>query len=54
MGRCWHAAERYAEAIDAFERIEISAFQVNVYMAACYHPLDRRDRAKLYRDRTLQ
>jgi len=54
MGRCWHAAERYAEAIDAFERIEIAPFWVNVYMAACYHQLDRFDKAKLHRDRTLE
>lgn len=54
MGRCWHVAERYPEAIDAFERIEIPPFWVNFYLAACYQQLGRSDKAKLHRDRTLE
>ena len=54
MGRCRHVAERYPEAIDAFERIEIPPFWVNAYLAACYQQLGRTDKAKLHRDRTLE
>ncbi len=54
MGRCWHVAERFAEAVDAFERIEMPPFWVNAYLAACNQQLGRIDRAKLHRDRALE
>lgn len=54
MGRCWHAMGRYADAVDAFERIEIPPFWVNAYLAACNQQLGRIDRAKLHRNRTLE
>jgi len=54
MGRCWHAMGRYADALDAFERIELPPFWVNAYLAACNQQLGRVDRAKLHCHRTLE
>jgi DNA-binding SARP family transcriptional activator/TolB-like protein len=44
-GRCLHTAERYAEAIVAFDHIDVPQFWVEAYLAACHAMCGQREQA---------
>jgi adenylate cyclase len=50
-GRCLHTAERYGEAIAAFEQIDEPQFWVEAYLAACHAMCGRHERAVDHLDR---
>jgi adenylate cyclase len=44
-GRCLHTAGRFAEALEAFQRIPAPPFYVHAYMAACHRALGHAEAA---------
>ena len=53
LGRCYHTAQRYEEAITAFERIDTPQHFNHAYMAACHQALGHTDEAKKHVQNTL-
>ncbi len=54
LGRCLHTAQRYEEAVSAFERISTPQFFNHAYMAACHAQLGHEKTARLHADKVLE
>lgn len=53
LGRCFHTAKQYDEAVSALERIETPQFWNHAYLAACYSELGQSDKAAMHSEVVL-
>jgi len=53
LGRCFHTARQFEEAVSAFERIRTPQFWNHSYLAACYSELGQSDKAAIHVEAVL-
>jgi adenylate cyclase len=53
LGRCFHTAKMYEEAIAAFERIDTPQFFNHAYLAGCHHALGHAEVAQRHHEQLL-
>lgn len=53
LGRCYHTAKNFEEAVSALERIRTPQFWHHAYLAACYSELGRSDKAAIHLEAAL-
>jgi len=53
LGRCFHTAKQFEEAISALERIRTPQFWNRAYLAVCYSELGQSENAAMHREAVL-
>lgn len=53
LGRCFHTARKYAEAISVLERVSNPPYWVLAYLAACHAESGNRDKAEILKAATI-